>query len=301
VTEPTKAPLNLGLVAAGIAACVWGLSGVVAKDITMGGIAIGAYRFGLYGLTMTGVGWFSGARIDRKVLRSSLWGGLALGADVTLFFTAVKLTTIVNATIIGALQPVVVSIVAAKVFGELITRRDIAYGLVAVVGVLAVALGSTGQPAWNIWGDLAAVGALLSWSAYFVANRMAKDKGVSPRQYTICTALYTSAIAAPLALIFGQSLAFPSLRNMLLIAALAFGAGIFGHEMMNWALQRIPMWLASTFTLVVPVVSAIAAWIFLDEPLNALQIVAMGVVLFALAQIVTGQSTTTKKRRPLRR
>lgn len=298
-TEATTS--NVGLLAAAIAVSAWGLSGVVAKEIAMGGLAIGAYRFAVYGLTMTAVGFRTGARIDLGTLRAAMWGGLALGADVALFFSAVKLTTIVNATIIGALQPVVVSVVANRVFGENITRRDIRLGLVAVVGVVVVALGSTGRPEWNLGGDLAAVGALFAWSAYFVASRMAKDKNINPRQYTTCTALYSAAIAAPLALLFGQSLAWPSLTNWYWLLGLAFGAGILGHEMMNWSLRRIPVWLGSTFTLVVPVVSSIGAWIWLDEPLNAVQIAAMGVVLVALGAIVTAQTTVTRKRRPLRR
>ena len=174
---------GLGLVAAAVAVSAWGLSGVVAKEIAMGAMAIGAYRFGIYGLTMLIVGFNTGARIDLAAMRASFWGGIALGADIALFFSAVKLTTIVNATIIGALQPVIVSVVANRVFGESITKRDIQLGGVAIVGVVVVALGSTGRPEWNLAGDLCAVGALFAWSAYFVANRLAKDSGASPRQY----------------------------------------------------------------------------------------------------------------------
>ena len=292
---------GLGLVAAAVAVSAWGLSGVVAKEIAMGAMAIGAYRFGIYGLTMLIVGFNTGARIDLAAMRASFWGGIALGADIALFFSAVKLTTIVNATIIGALQPVIVSVVANRVFGESITKRDIQLGGVAIVGVVVVALGSTGRPEWNLAGDLCAVGALFAWSAYFVANRLAKDSGASPRQYTTCTALYSSAIATPLALIFGQSLAWPSWTNWGWLIGLAFGAGLLGHEMMNWSLRRIPIWLGSTFTLVVPVISSLAAWVWLGEPLNLLQGVAMAVVLGALALIVTGQTTVTRKKRPLRR
>ena len=102
-------------------------------------------------------------------------------------------------------------------------------------------------------------------------------------------------------MIFGQSLAWPSWTNWGWLIGLAFGAGLLGHEMMNWSLRRIPIWLGSTFTLVVPVISSLAAWVWLGEPLNLLQGVAMAVVLGALALIVTGQTTVTRKKRPLRR
>ena len=44
--------------------------------------------------------------------------GLLLSADVILFFTAVKLTAVVNATTIGALQPWSSRAFAARLFGN---------------------------------------------------------------------------------------------------------------------------------------------------------------------------------------
>ena len=219
---------------------------------------------------------------------------------VALFFTAVKLTTIVNATMIGALQPIVVSIVAHRVFGEHIAKRDIVLGMVALAGVAVVVMGSTGAPEWNLAGDLAAIGALAAWSAYFVTNRMAKDK-VNPRQFTIGTAFYTGLINIPIALAFGQSLANPSSQSWMWLLVLTFGSGVMGHELMNWSLRKIPLWLGSTFTLLVPVVASAAAWMFLDEPLNGIQMAAMAVVLGALGLIFAGQSEVLNRRRPLRR
>ena len=35
--------------------------------------------------------------------------------------------------------------------------------------------------------------------------------------------------------------------------------------MMNWSLTKVPLWLGSTLTLLIPVVSSIGAWVFLDE------------------------------------
>ena len=68
-------------------------------------------------------------------------------------------------------------------------------------------------------------------------------------------------------------------------------SGIIGHSLMNWSLVRIPLWVGSTFTLLIPVFSALLAWIFFDEELLAIQAVAMAVVLGSLAVIVRGQSS----------
>ncbi len=290
----------LGLGAAAIAVSAWGLSGVIAKDIDMGGIAIGAYRFMTYGIVLAAFMALRRTPISMRVMRESMWGGLALGADVAFFFSAVKLTSIANATVIGALQPVVVSVVAARFFGERIGRRDVSLGLVAIIGVGAVVLTGSDDSGRALSGDLLSIGALLSWSAYFVFAKRAKER-ITSQEYTIGAALWTGAVNFPLAFLFGQDLSWPSANNWLWLLILAFGAGLLGHSMMNWSIQQIPLWISSTFTLLIPVVSAIAAWIWLGEPVTVLQMVSMVVVLMALAGIVTSQTGVTAKPRPLRR
>lgn len=290
----------LGLLAAAIAVSAWGLSTVIAKGVDMGGLAIAGYRFSIYGLVVGALMWTRGTRIDLRVMRESMWGGLALGADVALFFSAVKLTTVANATVIGVLQPVVVSIVAARFFGEKIHRRDMVLTGVALVGVILVVLGASGSPNWSLTGDVLAVGALLAWSAYFIFSKQIADR-ITSNEYTVGAALWAGAINLPLALLFGQSLAWPSAESWVGLLVMAFGAGILGHSLMNWSIQQIPLWISSTFTLLIPVVAATAAWAYLDEPLTGLQIVAMAIVLTALAGIVARQSGIGARPRPLRR
>jgi drug/metabolite transporter (DMT)-like permease len=65
---------------------------------------------------------------------------------------------------------------------------------------------------------------------------------------------------------------------------------------MNWSLVRIPLWVGSTFTLLIPVMSSGLAWLVLGEALNALQIVGMVVVVGALAVIVRSQNVEDRHR-----
>jgi len=68
---------------------------------------------------------------------------------------------------------------------------------------------------------------------------------------------------------------------------------------MNWSLVRIPLWIGSTFTLLIPVFSALLAWIFLDEAVSLVQGTAMAVVIGALAIVVRGQSKPSTASSPL--
>jgi drug/metabolite transporter (DMT)-like permease len=230
-----------------------------------------------------------GHRPGWYVLRHSLAGGIALGLDVALFFSAVKLTNVVNATVIGSLQPILVGVVAARFFGERIRRRDAAWSLVALVGVILVVTASAGTPEWSARGDLLAVGALISWSAYFIASKESKAH-LTPLEFTLGTAVWTAVLNTPLALAFGQDLSWPSARDWGLLVLMVVFAGIVGHALMNWSLVRIPLWVGSTFTLLIPVTSALLAWAFLGEAVTAAQAGAMAIVLVSLAVVVRDQA-----------
>ena len=81
-------------------------------------------------------------------------------------------------------------------------------------------------------------------------------------------------------------MSIPSAKNLGLLLVMIAVSGIIGHSLMNWSLVRIPLWVGSTFTLLIPVISALLAWIFFDEELLAIQAAAMAVVLGSLAVIV---------------
>ncbi|MCH9806039.1 DMT family transporter [Acidimicrobiales bacterium] len=281
--------LSRGLLAAAVAVTAWGASSVIAKVLPQGALAIAAYRFMTYFVVISI--WRATRRqyLSWDAFKKSIPGGLLLAADVAFFFTAIKLTTVVNATIIGALQPLILTAYGVRFLGERLRRADMILGLVALAGVVVIVLAGSNSGDANIWGDLAAVGALASWSAYFVFAKRA-DGVVSPTDYTLAAALIVALANAPLALAFGQSLAWPAWSDWLWLIGMALGAGLLGHNMMNWSIVRIPLWLGSTMTLLVPLVSSAIAWIFLDEPLNPTQIIAMVVALAAIGKLVRAQS-----------
>ncbi len=299
-TTPELEHHSEGIIGALIAVSAWGIGTVITKHIDMGALAVGTYRFTLYGASAIIFLRLRGTRVGMHTMRASMWGGISLGLDVAFFLSAIKLTSVANATVIGALQPVVVAIVAHRFFDESIRRRDLVLGTISMAGVAVVVFGASETASPSLVGDLFALGALFSWSGYFICSRQAKGV-LSSGEFTACTAIWTGAINLPLALAFGQDVSLPSSQSWLWLLILVFAAGIFGHSAMNWSLQRIPLWLGSTFTLFIPVVSAGAAWLFLNEPLTAVQIVAMGVVVLALAGVVTGQAGVGNLPRPLRR
>jgi drug/metabolite transporter (DMT)-like permease len=230
-----------------------------------------------------------GGRLSRRLLWTAAPGGLLLSGDVLLFFTAVKVTNVVNATTIGALQPLVIAVFATQLFDERISRREIVAALVAIVGVVVIVTQSAGTPEWSGAGDLAALGALFCWSGYFVVAKRLSGR-LTPMQFTTGTSWWVAIIALPLGFVFGQDMSPPSPSDWPYLILLLFVGGVLGHSLMNWGIPRLPLWLSSTLTLLIPVLASLAAWVFLDEPLTAIQLVAMACVVAALSVIVTAQS-----------
>ncbi len=277
-----------GLLGAALAVTAWATGSVLAKVMDMGGMAIAVYRFLLhFGLLWI---WMQarGNPFTIAAARKSFWGGLALAFDVALFFSAIKLTSVINATIIGALQPVLVGVVAARFFGEKIRARDAMWSLLALVGVFGVVLAGEDSGVSSFTGDLLAVGALFCWSGYFIASKHSKGR-MTPTEFTTGSAMWTGLLNVPMALAIGQDLSTPSQQDFLLLLAMILIAGVFGHSAMNWSLVQIPLWVGSTFTLLIPVAASVMAWLVLDEPLTLTQMAFTVLVLAALADIVVGQ------------
>ncbi|HAF68045.1 MAG TPA: hypothetical protein DCL16_02890 [Acidimicrobiaceae bacterium] len=279
-----------GALAAAIAMVGWAASGVIAKGITeLGAFAVVFWRMWIYAVIVILFLKIRGTPLRKEALRVSWRGGVSLGADIMLFFSALRLTTVANATVIGSCQPLIMLLIAGRIFGERPRRYDWLLAMVAIGGVATVMFGSTGVEGWSLSGDLLSVATVVAWTLYFVFSKLS-SREIESSQYTGATALICALFATPFALASGQLFVMPSANAWVWLFILSIGPGFTSHMLMNWALVRIPVWFGSTLTLAIPVTATLMAWVFLGEDVVALQFLGMGIVLFALAVIVIGQS-----------
>ena len=287
-----------GVPAAAIAMVGWAASGVIAKGITeLGALAVVFWRMWIYAVIVLLFLKLRGTPLRRDSLRVSWRGGISLGADIMLFFSAVRLTTVANATVIGSCQPLIMLLIAGRLFGERPKRHHWFLALVAICGVAIVMFGSTGVQGWSPKGDLLAVAVVAAWTGYFVFSKLS-SRQIESSQYTGATALICALFATPFALASGQVFTMPSSNAWVWLVVLSIGPGFTSHMLMNWSLSRIPAWLGSTLTLAIPVTATVMAWIFLGEEVATLQFVGMGVVLVTLGVIVLSQSKTANDTSP---
>ena len=109
--------------------------------------------------------------------RSAVLGTLNIGAFFAfLFIAAYRLPGGVAATI-GAIQPLVVGLLAARVLGEALTRQRLVAGAAGIVGVALLVLQANGR--LDAVGIAAAVGGVLSMAARHRADQEMGPTGAS--------------------------------------------------------------------------------------------------------------------------
>jgi len=274
----------LPLVAMLIAIVTWGLGNILIKQTSVDGLNVAFYRL-----------WFGTAvtlvllvlvrhRLTLRELRLSAPAGAAFGVNMVLFFTALKITTVANATLIGALQPAIVLLIAGPLFGERVGRSEIGWTAVSIAGVGILIAGASSSPEWSPLGDGMALLAVLLFTGYFVASKRIRES-VSTVAYMAGVHLGAAVIVTPVALIHGLEVAALSAADWARILIIVFTSGVGAHMLVNWAHPYVKVSVSSVIVLLTPVVATMGAWVVLDESLTALQLLGGGVTLAAIVAV----------------
>ena len=286
MTRPTRDYASLGRVSAALAVVCWSAGNIMVARLDMPGIQIAFWRqligFGVYGLVFLLIG----RRLTWRTVRLVIPAGVLLGLEIGVFFTALRTTTIANATIIGALQPILLLAVASRRYRETVTGWLFGASVVAVCGVVLVMWGASSEATWSPRGDLLALMAMVLFSTYFV---VVKDIRASVDTFTLQTvAMIVGALTVlPIAAVEAGTFALPipsGYQFGWLFVLLAVPGT--GHYLMNWAHLHVSLSVAGLLTLAIPVLSAVGAWAFLDQRLTFVQGLGGLVVLVVLVGVV---------------
>jgi drug/metabolite transporter (DMT)-like permease len=235
-------------------------------------------------------------RVTWATIRASIPAGVLFGLNVALFVSAIKRTSVADVLIIGALQPALTMLVAGRLFGERLTRHHLAWTAVSMAGVVLVIVGSSGTPVWSLGGDLLAVGSLLAFTVYFLASKRVR-RDVPAIEYMTAVTLIAAIVVTPMALLSGQTL--PGLRwtDAAWLALFVLGAQ-GGHVLLAWAHAQVDVSVSSLMILAEPIIAAVAALIFLGEPLRPLEIAGGAVVIVSVGAILRRATTSVAQTLP---
>jgi probable blue pigment (indigoidine) exporter len=262
-----------------VAPLIWGSTYVVTTEFLPAGypITASALRALPAGLLLL--------LIVRQLPRGEWWWKSALlGAfnftifQTMLFVSAYRLPGGVAATV-GAIQPLIVIVLARVFIGNPIRLLAIVAGLAGMAGVALLVLtphaelDMTGIAAGLIGAVSMAFGTVLSrhWQA-----------PVSPLAVTAWQLTAGGVMLAPIALVFEPSLPPLTLNNWLGFAWLGLVGGAFAYIVWFRGLSRLEPAAVSPLGFLSPMMAVILGWILLGQQLSGLQVTGLAVVLISV-------------------
>ncbi len=251
---------------------IWGLNNVIMKAALQGWVsplAFNSIRFPIGALAMVTLmlviekDWRLPWNLFARVAALGLMGN---AVNQVLFTNGLNLTTASNAGAISAVLPILAALIGSVTGLDRSTPRLWLGAIVSFGGILMVTLlGGHGFGGFRT-GDLLLLGAATVWAGYTVfSGPLARQ--ASPLKVTA----YAMGVASVAVFLLG----LPQLVHQdfsqisrvswggLLFAALFSNAAAYG--MYVWVIHRMGSTRASMFNNLAPVITALAAWVFLGE------------------------------------
>lgn len=216
--------------------------------------------------------------------RSSFVPGLAFGANIAIFFTAITKTSIAHAEFISSMTPLVLLPAGAFFFGERPNWRALRWGALSIVGVALVLFFGPSNGASSIQGDALMLCVITTWTIYLLTSKRARASGVSTLDFMACMMPIGVLTAGPIAAVIAGSDIFElTARGWLVVVALTLLTGVVSHGCVVFAQQHIPVATIGIMQTGQPALAVGFAFVILGESVRAVQIVGMVMVIAGLA------------------
>lgn len=269
-----------------IAVFAWGFGPLLVRGIDASAPTIVFWRLWMATPVMVCAAYFTGGRVSIPLLKIVFVPGVLFGVSMMVGFTSYQETSIANATLIGALQPVLMLFIGPMLFGDRSGARQILLAVIALAGIVTVVLGANQSSGASLRGDVLALINLGLWTAYFVRIKQVRNQGVHAGALIAGVFCVAALVVSPWVLLTSRDLGAIHGADWLLIVAMVLVAGLVGHGLMTWAQRHLDITFASLLMLGSPVISAIGAWVVFGQRLSLVQIAGALVVLAALGAIV---------------
>jgi drug/metabolite transporter (DMT)-like permease len=221
----------------------------------------------------------------------SRWLLLLLGAGAFFIsgaataFAALGSTTLLDVTLITALQPVIIIAFAVAFLGESIRRAHVSLGAIAIAGTVLVSVAAAGSGTWSLQGDLIAVVSLFLNAGWFLYGRVLRTNyEIDPFAFMLGTLGTGALLLTPVTLLVHGSLEISD--RGLFFAICTMVSGTTAHVLMVWAHRYVPTSVSSPLLLAEPPLVAAGAWMFFGEALGPVEAIGSAIVIAALWGVV---------------
>jgi len=206
--------------------------------------------------------------------------GLCFGSAIGLFFWSTQITSLINASLISSLQPLIIIFLSYYFFSEKITSGDISLSVLSIGGAIIIVLAGSSDGSGKISGDLIALLGITLGSAYFAFAKKALTKlGVA--EFMTGYFVWSGIVLTPMMLFSGATIMPQTQRDLIQILAVAFIPGV-GHVLLNFSQGKTPLSLIGILQLLMPVTATVSAVLFLDATISGVKGIGMAIVFIGL-------------------
>jgi drug/metabolite transporter (DMT)-like permease len=211
---------------------------------------------------------------DKAVLAAA---GLTLALHFVAWITAVQVTTVANAAVIFAVNPVLTAGAAWLFFREPVTRRLVLAIALGVAGVTSLGWSNLRFRPEHLAGDGAALLCSALFTVYFLLGKRLRRR-LDTAVYV--TALYGVAAVCCFAILaaLDRPLVVYDGRTWLCFALMAIVPTMIGHTSFNHAVRWIPAGRIAALTLSEPVLAGAVAWLAWGEAVSGGLLVGYGLI-----------------------
>ena len=197
-----------------------------------------------------------------------------------------KHTSATMASLLIALIPIVVAVLAQFILKEKVRKRTIAGIILSVLGVTLLVTGAADVSlslTGGFKGDAFILLSVLSAALYMVLTRDL-SRQLSPFHITAFQVFLGTLFFLPFFLVDLNNMDWSglSMRSVVGVLYNVFGGTIGGFLCYNYALSRLKAPTVAVFINGIPIITAIGAWIILGEVLTPLQLLGGGVVILSV-------------------
>lgn len=281
---------------------VWGLGPPISKLISAPAVIAVLYRFWISFPILWLLSAATGHRLRWRTMRRCMLPGAAFGVNLLFVFLALKAATVAVLSVVAALQPGIILLVAGPFLGERPKLWHVAWTMVGIAGTALVVLGAGPTVHTTPLGVVYAVASQLTFVVFFLLTKQVRsaDPGLHPLEWMTGVSLFAALAVTPWALATSSGADYRAVNgtDWLWMAFIVVVTGILGHVLMVWTHAYIDASRSSLYLLSMNVVAIAAAWPIHHEPLTLVQGLGGLIVFGAVAAVIRRPTAPAPAVRP---
>lgn len=277
---------DLAIAALLFATVVWGSGPLLVRGISAPSLASAPVRVAASIPAMWAVSYLMGGRITKELWKVSIVPGFFFAGNMLFAFLSFNHTTVAHGSLIVALNPIVMLVVAPVMFKEQVTLRKVVLSMVALGGISMVVIFGNSKGEATLLGDFYAVLTLACWSAYMLLTKKLRNLNVHPGAFLTTVLVIATVILMPVGIVSGADFGRIDGNDWWLILGQVVFVQIIGFGVVTWSSRYIEVTLASVIGLLSPALSAVGAWIVFDQEMVLAQILGGIIMLVAVAGVI---------------